>query len=297
MILAAGLGTRLRPLTLNRPKTLTPVVNMPVIYHIIEYLKSHGITSIVVNAHHHYNQITEYLDSGRQFGIHIDVTVEPEILGTGGGIKNNEYFWNNAPFIVINGDILTNLNLQMAYEAHLFSGNLATLVLHDYIPFNQININKHSIITDISDKTGPGRLAFTGMHIIEPSLPDYIEEGVLSNIIDCYRELIQRGKLIGAYVVKGHYWRDIGTIKNYILANKETLQGNPFLLGPDSRIPGSTRLRDWAIIGEKTYLEQGVEITRSILWEKVTVKKGVKVVDSIVTASKEVTHDLINRAY
>lgn len=297
MILAAGLGTRLRPLTLNRPKTLMPVVNRPVIYRIIEYLKSHGITSIVVNAHHHYNQITEYLDSGRPFGIHIDVTVEPEILGTGGGIKNNEYFWNNAPFIVINGDILTNLNLQMAYEAHLSSGNLATLVLHDYSRFNQIKINSHSIITDISDKSEPGRFAFTGIHIIEPSLPDYIKKGVFSNIIDCYRELIQRGKLIGAYVVKGHYWRDIGTIKNYILVNKEMLHGNPFNVHYDSHIHSSAGLHEWAVIGEKACLEEDVEIRRSILWEGVTVKKGVKIVDSIVLMNKEVCRDLDNEIF
>ena len=109
--------------------------------------------------------------------------------------------------------------------------------------------------------------------------------------------MIHKGKPVKAYVSTGHKWRDIGTVESYILANKETLHGNPFLLGPDSQIPGSTRLRDWAIVGEKTYLEQGVEITRSILWEKVTVKKGVKVVDSIVTASREVTHDLINRYF
>jgi NDP-sugar pyrophosphorylase family protein len=109
--------------------------------------------------------------------------------------------------------------------------------------------------------------------------------------------LIRKDKPVNAYVSAGHKWRDIGTVESYIHANKETLQGNPFLLGPDSQIHGSTRLSDWAIVGEKTCLEQGVEITRSILWEKVTVKRGIKVVDSIVTASREVTHDLMNQYF
>jgi NDP-sugar pyrophosphorylase family protein len=152
-------------------------------------------------------------------------------------------------------------------------------------------------ILNITNDNRPGRLAFTGIHIIDPELLNYLPEGVFSNIIDCYRDLIRKGKPVKAYVSAGHKWRDIGNVESYILANKETLQGNPFLLGPHSQIPGSTRLWDWVIVGEKTCLEQGVEITRSILWEKVTVKRGVKVVDSIVTASKKVTRDLINRYF
>jgi mannose-1-phosphate guanylyltransferase len=294
MILAAGLGTRLRPLTLNTPKALMPVGNVPIIDRIIEYLKTYGINELVVNAHHHYEQIVEHLNGGRPFNIDIDVRVEPDILGTGGGIKNTEDFWDDAPFIVMNGDILTDINLRDAYEAHKRSESLATLILHDQPPFNQIRIDDKKNITHIADENLANRLAFTGIHIIDPELMAHIPEGVFSNIIHWYRELIRTGKPPQAYISRGHEWRDMGTIESYVLANKEALHGRPFLCSPDCRIESPAGLKDWAVIGNETVLEQGVEVRRSIIWEKVKVKKGVKVIDSIVTAFKTVEHDLID---
>ena len=151
MILAAGPGTRLRPLTLNRPKALVPVGNRPMIDRIIEYLKKQGASEIVVNAHHHHGQVVKYLDEGRPFGIHMEIRVEPEILGTGGGIKNTEAFWNHAPFIVINGDILTDIDLAPAIEAHKKAGSPATLILHHCEPFNQVQVDNRAKILDISE--------------------------------------------------------------------------------------------------------------------------------------------------
>lgn len=294
MILAAGLGTRLRPLTSNIPKALVPVGNRPVIDRVIQYLKAQGVSEIVVNAHHHHQQIVKYLDGGRPFGLNIEVRVEPEILGTGGGIKNTEDFWDADPFIVINSDIITDIDLAEAYEAHKKGGNLATLVLHNHEPFNQIRIDERLNIMDIAKENRSGRLAFTGIHIIEPGLLAHIKRGVYSNIIDYYRELIKSGKPIVAHVSKGHYWRDIGSIRSYILANKETLKGTSSLVGSGFHIEASARLMDWAVIGEKAVLEHDVEVRRSILWENVKVKRGIKVIDSIVTASREVVTDLID---
>ena len=297
MILAAGLGTRLRPLSLKKPKALVPVGNRPVIDRVIHYLMEHNINEIIINAHHHHQQIVKHIAGGRPYGISIQVRVEPEILGTGGGIKNTDDFWDKAPFIVINSDILTDIDLLKAYDHHRHHKGLATLILHDQPPFNQIQIDDKMDILDITHDNQPGRLAFTGIHIIDPELLTHLPPGVFSNIIDCYRDLIRKGKPIKAYVSAGHKWRDIGTVESYIHANKETLKGNPFLLGPRSRIHDSTRLKGWAIVGEKTCLEQGVEITRSILWEKVSVKRGVKIVDSIVTASREITRDVVHRYF
>ena len=297
MILAAGLGTRLRPLTSRRAKALIPVANRPLIDTTVEYLKKHGVTEIVINAYHHHQQIVEHLDGGRPFNIPIEVRVEPEILGTGGGIRNTADFWGADPFIVINGDILTDINLVKAYEGHKKNRGLATLILHDYARFNKIRINSSSLITAIPHKSPTdrtGTLAFTGIHIIEPELLDSIPEGVFSDIIDCYRKLIGMGLEIKAQVAKNHYWRDVGTIKSYMLANKEGLPGDFKLIGPGGHIHGSARLTDWAVVGEDVYLEERVEITRSVLWDGVRVKKGIRVIDSIVTSSTEVTSNLIN---
>jgi len=297
MILAAGLGTRLRPLTNNKPKALMPVVNKPIIGRAVEYLKTHGISRIVVNAHHHYEQVVDYLDGGRPFGLEIDVRVEPEILGTGGGIKNTSDFWDNEPFIVINSDILTNIDLSPAYEQHMTSGSLATLILHDCEPFNQIQADNNQNITDIAENNIPGRLAFTGIQIMDPVLLSHIPEGKFFNIINCYRQLILTGKSINAYLSRGHYWHDIGTLNSYILANRELLGEEAFSIGHDCHIDRSVRFHEWAVVGEEAHVEKDVEIRGSILWENVRVKKGAKVIDSIVTSFKEVDRDLIKEIY
>jgi mannose-1-phosphate guanylyltransferase len=295
MILAAGLGTRLRPLTLERPKALMHVGNRPMIDRVIDYLKRFNADALIVNAHHHQEQLVAHLDKGRPFGLNIRVKVEPEILGTGGGIKNTEGFWDDKPFVVINGDILTDIDLARAYEEHQRAGSLVTLILHDCAPFNQILINERHDVIDIAPKACPGRCAFTGIHIIEPEILSRIPKDRFYNIIDCYQKLIREGSPIRAYIAEDHYWRDVGTIESYLLANKEVLKENTILSGPGCRIHESARLRDWAVIGNDTSLEEGVEIRRSVLWEGVRVKKGLRVIDSIVTSSKEVREDLVGQ--
>jgi len=296
MILAAGFGTRLRPLTETKPKALIPVANKPILARNIEYLISHGITEIIVNAHHHYQQIVNYLGAQSSFGLNIEVKVEPEILGTGGGIKNTEYFWDKEPFFVINSDILTDINLVAVYPVHQTSGALVTLVLHDCAPFNQIQIDDQWNIMDIAKDNRPGRLAFTGIHVINPEVLSHIPTGAFSDIIECYRELIRLGKPVRACLVKGHYWRDIGSIQSYLEANRE-LAGNSFVIGPGCSVDSSVKLTDWGVIGENSHLGKNVEVQRSVLWEGVTIKEGIKLMDSVVTSGREVDRDLHGEIY
>jgi len=297
MILAAGLGTRLRPLTADRPKALVPVGNEPVIDSGIAYLKGYGVEHIVVNAHHHYRLLEEHLDEGRPFGVPIQVLVEPQILDTGGGIRNASCFLDTSPFIVINSDILTDIDLGKAIYAHKKNNALVTMVLHDYSPFNQIAVDEHMKITKIATTSRPGGLAFTGIHIIEPALMGHIPPGVPVSIVECYRELINAEKPIMAHISKDHYWQDIGTIETYLTANKRAATGNPFLVGSDCSIENSVSLGDWAVIGNNTVLEEGVEITRSVLWEGVKVKRGTRIINSIVRSSKQVASDVIDTVF
>ena len=291
MILAAGFGTRLRPLTEMKPKALMPVANKPILARNIEYLISHGTMEIILNAHHHSQQVVDYLEDGASFGLKIEVKVEPEILGTGGGIKNTEEFWDKEPFLVINSDILTDINLAAVYQVHQTSGALVTLVLHDCEPYNQVQIDDQWNITDIAKGNMPGRLAFTGIHVINPEVLSHIPKGVFSDIIDYYRELIRLGKPVRACLVKGHYWRDIGSIQSYLEANRE-LADNSFVIGSGCSVDSTVKLIDWGVIGQNSRLEENVEVQRSVLWEGVTVKEGVKVMDAVVTSGREVDRDL-----
>jgi NDP-sugar pyrophosphorylase family protein len=167
MILAAGFGTRLRPLTDERPKALMPIANKPLIARVITYLQSHGVNQIIVNAHHHARQVVDYVNRSRRFGLNIEVREEPEILGTGGGIKNTEDFWDNDAFVVINTDILTDINLAEDYQYHRNNETLVTLILHDCAPYNQVQIDGNRHVVHIDTTHRAGRLAFTGIHIME----------------------------------------------------------------------------------------------------------------------------------
>lgn len=295
MILAAGFGTRLRPLTDEKPKALMPVANIPVLGRNIAYLKGHGVTRIVVNAHHHRDQVVQYLDRGRPFGLEIEVRVEEEILGTGGGIQNTADFWDREPFIVLNSDILTDIDLGSAYAFHRDSRALATMVLHDCPPFNQVAMDGKGKITDIANAPLSGRLAFTGIHIISPDLLQRIPKG-FSDIISCYRKTMNTDKGVRGYLSRGHFWRDIGTLESYIAANRELSPG-PFAIDDGCRIDPSARLEEWGVVGRGTHIYAGAEVLRSILWEGVSAGIGVKIIDSIVTSGREVLRDLIAEIY
>jgi NDP-sugar pyrophosphorylase family protein len=291
MILAAGFGTRLRPLTDKRPKALMPVANRPILAWCMDYLRNYGCTEIIVNAHHHHDQVVGYVQHHPAPGMIIETRVEPEILGTGGGIKNVEDFWNRESFAVINVDILTDIDLRKVVDQHNKSGALVTLVLHDRDPFKQVAVDSLGNITDIGRQNSPGRLAFTGIHVIHPDLLSVIPGGAFSDIIECYRKVIAEGDAVKAYVSRNHYWQDIGTVSSYMDANR-AFAGKPFVMGEACRIHSSARLEDWAVIGDGCRIGEGATVRRSVLWDGVEVKAGVRISDSVVAACGKVVTDL-----
>ena len=297
IILAAGFGTRLRPLTEIKPKALMPVVNRPIIARNIEYLNKFSIKDITITSHHHYEQMVNYIQENT-FDINVDIKVEPEILGTGGGIGNCLKRNNNGSTIVINSDILTDIDLAGAYDHHESSGSIVTLVLHRFEPFNQIIVDNINHIIAIAREKKPDSLAFTGIHIIEPEILDYIPDGY-SDIIDCYRTLISSGKTISAFISEGHYWHDIGTIEGYLGANKEILseEDKMFSVGANSHMAKGSGIAEWAVIGENVSLGTGVTIKRSVLWDNINIIDNIEIVDSVITSDKEVKDNVINQVY
>lgn len=294
MILAAGLGTRLRPLTDVCPKPLIPIANIPAIERTITYLKRYGYKRLAVNTHHHARPMAAFLGDGHQPGVRFHVSHEPEILGTGGGIRNVKDFWGSDTLLVINGDILTDIDLDSALQFHRTAHAPATLVLHRHPSFGKIIIDGKSRILDISKEPVPERLAFTGIHFLEPHLLKWIPSEGFSDIVDCYRRMIDSGERLAACVSAGHYWRDIGTIGDYLEANREH-SPRPVLFGPGARVSSSARISQWAVIGPRCRVEAGASISRSVLWQDVRVREGVRVVDSVVTHGKTVESDLIGK--
>lgn len=281
LILAAGFGKRLRPLTLKRPKALVPVLNIPVIERNIHFLRSHGITEIIINTHHLYKHIENYI-SENDFGVPIRTIFEPHILGTGGAIKNVSSFWGSEPFLVMNADIITDIDISKAYEWHIRNDSLVTLILHDYPHFRKIVLDENHSITQIKKEEDSASFSFTGIHILNSEIINYMPDGAF-DIIDFYREMIKRGIIIKGYISSKHYWTDVGTIKDYIKANREALKDLITVLDKSSLVNPSVTFIDWAIVGKKCVIEKDCLIARSILWENTIIKEGTKIEDSIIT--------------
>ena len=217
---------------------------------------------------------------------------EPYLLGTGGAVKNVRNFWKDEPFLVINADIITDIDISKAYKWHVEKGSFATLILHHYPRFKRVKLDSNSCITDISRREDISSLSFTGIHVLEPELVNYMPCGSF-DIVDFYRGIIKKGLTIKGYVSFGHRWRDIGTIKDYINANKETLGNSALLIDKTSIVHPSTRFVDWAIVGKNCVIEESCIISRSILWENTKIKRGVRIADSIITGG-EIKEDLKN---
>ncbi len=300
MILAAGFGTRLWPITSSVPKPLVPVANVPLIDRIIAYLTVSGVKSIVVNAHHRHEQLKDHLARADTRGIPVEVRVEREILGTGGGIKNTEDFWGDSPFIVVNGDILTDIDIPAAMERHRELGCLATLVLHDYGPFNKIILGNDLTVKDIPAVYTPGLrglLAFTGIQILDPRLLEHIPGGRFSDIMDCHRALMAEGLCVGAYVSSGHSWREIGTVPAYLAANLEAAGSEGKLIGRNCAIAAGVEIKGRVVLGEGVVIEEGAFVSESVIWAGATLRGGVSVTGSVVTLGRTVSENLTGQVY
>ena len=312
MILAAGLGTRLRPYSLVRPKPLFPVLGRPLLALIIRQLcqafpctktgNSRNAGSIVVNAFHLRDQIADFL----RHETDVRVQMEERELGTGGGLRLARHCFGNAPVLVTNGDIYHNIDYSRVYEHHIVSGHPVTLVLHDSPRFNNVSVTKEGRILGFGplprkgvgqhrDSDGLKKLAFTGIHVINPEILDQIPVNSFYNIIDCYRELILRDQTVQGFVVKDHFWTDIGTPADYLdlhaalltdkkgnLKTAESVIRNPFFISSDAIMGSDVRLNDWVSIGPGAKTGNNVTLTRVVVWDGAEVESGAVLSDTIV---------------
>jgi aminoglycoside/choline kinase family phosphotransferase/dTDP-glucose pyrophosphorylase len=218
LILSAGLGTRLRPYTELTPKPLFSVNGRTLLDRIILQLHQAGCRAIRVNTHHLHDRIETYL-AGRHYPIPVSTCYEPEILGTGGAIRNLAAFWDRAPFIVINCDILTDIDLRAVYDFHCRHKAPATLVLTDAPEFNTVSVDRNNTIIGFDMKYNsaddPRQLTFTGIQVVDPGILDLIPDKLFVHSIDVYRHLIDAGTPPMAYVATGNRWADIGTPERF----------------------------------------------------------------------------------
>jgi NDP-sugar pyrophosphorylase family protein/tRNA A-37 threonylcarbamoyl transferase component Bud32 len=218
-ILAAGLGTRLDPYTQKIPKPLFTLASKPIIAYAIDALVNAGCSDIIINSHHLHDQIRAFADA-YPANARITVLHEPQILDTGGGIANAKPYLSDAPFFVVNADVISTIDLANVYRHHLSSGKLATLVLHDCKRFNKVGTDDDGCITGFN-KTSDA-LAFTGIQVLSPDIFDYFPAADSFSSIDVYTVLCAQ-KQVGSIIDKTLFWSDIGTPDTYIHTSIQVL--------------------------------------------------------------------------
>jgi aminoglycoside/choline kinase family phosphotransferase/dTDP-glucose pyrophosphorylase len=228
LILAAGLGTRLQPYTNHTPKPLFTISDRPLLDIMISRLIEAGCEAIIINTHHLHERIESYI-AQQAYAIPVLTRFEPQILGTGGAIRNVRDFWNDRPFMVINGDIVTTIDFKLVYDFHCRHLHPTTLVLTDDPEFNTVASDAEGFIvefqhrSDAVNRSGRPALTFTGIQVLDPEILKFIPDGTPSSSIDAYTRMLAKGKKIKAFISKNAYWKDIGTAKRYKLAVFETL--------------------------------------------------------------------------
>jgi mannose-1-phosphate guanylyltransferase len=224
-ILAAGFGKRLKKLTQETPKPLVEILDIPLIIYTLHILKEANIKDVIINLHYKGEKIKKYLGDGSKFGFNFTYSYEKEILGTGGGIKNVEHFFDGEEdFVVINSDIISNLNLKGVISSHKKNNSIVTLATKTNVKkdlFFDQNNNLLAIANEIDSKAFG---VFTGVQILNKEIFKYLKSE-FSSSITAFRQLISEKRSIKVCPVGNAFWYDFGIIENNQSFEKE-LQNN-----------------------------------------------------------------------
>jgi NDP-sugar pyrophosphorylase family protein len=252
MILAAGLGTRLRPLTNDRPKALVTVAGRTLLEIALSRLRSFSVNEVIVNVHHHAEMIADYLQAHDNFGMRIELSREDKLLDTGGGLKRAAHFFLDSagsdpePFILHSVDVLSTIDLGRMVRFHTEQHALATLAVQQrvtsrYLLFDELGklcgrrVMRAQKVESSKAESGQDQLvrpvqqmqalAFSGIHVISPKIFAKISEQGAFSIIDTYLHLAAQGEKIIAFRADEYYWRDLGRPENLLQAAQDISSG------------------------------------------------------------------------
>lgn len=305
MVLAAGLGTRLRPLTNVIPKPLVPIANRPLLEYTFALLAGAGVREAIVNTHH----LPEVLEAGLRdldaSGLTLHISRERRILGTAGGLKKAESFLGDGTFLMLNGDFLVDLDLRQVLEFHRQQGAAATMVLFPDEASGALGVGPDGVIRRFIEPRPPGEPAdrlscgFTGVHVFEPEVFPLIPANKPWEINrQVYPELLARGRRVCGFVHRG-YWREAGSPPGYLAANREVVGGRagalvprpgagtrslagascsaPVLAGPGVRLGRDVEIGPETVIGPEVRIGDGARIRRSVILEGTDVPAGAEI--------------------
>jgi NDP-sugar pyrophosphorylase family protein len=295
MILAAGLGRRMRPLTLARAKPVLPVLNRPLLHWTLDVLARHDVTEVVVNLHHLPQTVTEALGDGGAFGMKVSYAHERRLLGTGGGPRGVRDFFGDEPFLLVNGDTLFDFDLGALVARHHSAGARATLALRpnpDPTVYGPVVTDRTGQVLSFSGR--PRRVRgtvslFAGVHVLDPALLDLLREGPSDSVVDLYVPLVAEGVRIHGVRVRGA-WYDLGRPRLYRDAQLRLLprRGRErVLLHPQAQVSATARLRR-SVVGPGARVASEARVERSILWDDAVVEEEARVEGAIVVSGATV---------
>jgi NDP-sugar pyrophosphorylase family protein len=319
MIMAAGLGTRLWPLTGLVSKPMAPVLNRPTLYHILRLLRRHGITEVVINLHYFPESITGYFGDGAELGLQITYSLEKKLLGTAGGVKNNGSFLGEETFLVMSGDALTDVDLAGLIAAHRTTGALATLAVKEVTDPSQYGVvmtGPDGRVLGFQEKPPRDRalshLCNCGIYVFEPEVLDRIPPASFYDFgSQLLPDMVAGREPVFAHRVRG-YWNDIGSLAEYRRGNFDALCGSvhveipgremssgvwvgertvldagvriqgPVLIGDDCRVEDDVVLAGPLVIGDQCVIERGSRLESDVLWNGLFVGDGCLVADTVI---------------
>ncbi len=292
VVMAGGEGTRLRPMTASMPKPLLPVVNRPIMEHVLRLLKRHGLTETVVTVQFLASLVKNYFGDGEDLGMDLTYAHEEKPLGTAGSVKNAEEALKDAPFLVISGDALTDFDLSDLIRFHRERGAMVTVCLTrvpNPLEFGITIVDDDGRVERFLEKPTWGQVfsdtVNTGIYVMEPQVFDYVEAGVSVDWSgDVFPRLMKEGHPVYGYIAEG-YWEDVGTHESYVKAQADVLEGkvdveiDGFEISPGvwiaegAEVHPDAKLRGPLYIGDYAKVEAGSEIREhSVIGSNVVVK-------------------------
>jgi len=322
MILAAGVGSRLDPLTRNTPKPMVPIVNRPVIEHIIDQLKHHKFEDIMINLHYLGDVIEEHLGNGEKFGVKIQYSREDALWGDAGSVKRCESFFTDnsgSPFLVVGGDDISDNDFSKIVKTHLEKKALVTIglsLVDDPSEYGIVLMNERGRITRFLEKP-KGEVIFsntanTGVYVFDQSIFDYIPKGTFYGFgHNLFPRLLEQKKPLFGHLTSA-YWRDVGNLKVYRQTHVDALAGRvilnlpmkeqrkyvwlgenvdidptaeigyPVAIGNNVRIEAHASIQENTIIGNDCVVEEGASLRETILWNGAVVQQGTQLERCVV---------------
>lgn len=305
MILAAGFGTRLLPLTRHRPKCLMPVMNRPLLGLWLERLTPLA-ELVVVNTHYLAPMVREFIDGWPAGPARVVESHEPEILGTGGGLVAARDYWAHEPFLLANADVVCGADPMGLMEGLEAGGAVAVLGLVDQPRFNTVALGADGRVAGFKGDAGLGRkveyLTYTGLAALSPRLLDYLPPGGYSSLVDGLRAAMAAGQTVLGQRLPA-YWDDLGSVArlwglHHDLAHspppglERLAPAGPILAAPGATIEDSAELRGFCVLAQDARIECGARVQDSVLLPGATVAAGAKVTGAILAdgfiATKEI---------